>query len=270
MMPLRTAVRPRPRLGKGARWIAGAALAALVGATLPVLVGIGADARAEPPKEGWLADPPVTKSTKHWVFDIDVKSGVVSLGKARAATTPKPEGTPRMMGRYALELFSGRELLDRVRFNVPGMGDAPREDKRILKRPTMDRVTTKFSIRIADNPRTNWARVVDRATGDEVYIAWPPDEVSRPAPTASASAGPTGAVDAGPPGAGLPEPALPPGAYMTDAGFIVDPPSAPADAGSKDAGSKDAGPMDAGSNDAAAPGDAAPPIDAGGAPSDAR
>lgn len=229
------------------RWIVGAACAAILGAALPVIVAVG-PAHAEPPKEGWLPDPPVSKSTKHWVFDIDVKSGVVSLGKARAATTPKPEGTPRLMGRYALELFSGRELLDRVRFNVPGMGDAPREDNRILKRPTMDRVTTHFSVRIADNPRTNWARVVDRATGDEVYIAWPPDEVARPA--TSASAGPpasAGAADAGPPSTSLPGVQLPPGAFMTDAGFIVDPPSKPADAGPKDA---------------------APPSD-GGAPKDA-
>lgn len=219
------AARPHTRT----RWIVAAACAAIVGAALPIVLV----AHAEPPKEGFLPDPPVQKNTKHWVFDIDVKSGVVSLGKARAATTPKPEGTPRVMGRYALEIYSGRELLDRVRFNVPGMGDGVREDKRILKRPGMDRITTKFSVRIADNPRTNWARVVDRATGDEVYISWPPDA---PPPStksdagvdAAPSASSATAADAGAPSDPI---VLPPGAYMTDAGFIVDPPSTPSDAG---------------------------------------
>ncbi|MFO0613124.1 MAG: hypothetical protein U0414_11070 [Polyangiaceae bacterium] len=212
-----------PRKPRTARWIAAVACASVVGAALPIVLS----AHADPPKEGFLPDPPVTKSTKHWVFEIDVKSGVVSLGKAHPATTPKPEGTPRVMGRYAIELYSGRELLDRARFNVPGLGDGPREDKRVLKRPTMDRITTHFSVRIADNPRTNWARVVDRATGDEVYIAWPPDAPPAPVDAGDADAG---AVDAG-----EQEPSLPPGAILTDAGFIVDPPvdAPPADGGAR-------------------------------------
>jgi hypothetical protein len=205
-----------PKKTRLARWIVAALTASALGAAVPIVL----TARAEPPKEGFLPDPPVSKSTKHWVFEIDVKSGVVSLGKAHAATTQKPEATPRVMGRYALEIYSGRELLDRVRFNVPGLGDGPRDDKRVLKRPSMDRITTHFSVRIADNPRTNWARVVDRATGDEVYIAWPPDA-------------PPPAADAGPGDASASEPTLPPGAIMTDAGFIVDP---PADAGPTDGG----------------------------------
>lgn len=228
------------------RVVAAAACAAIVGAALPVVLS----AQAEPPKEGFLPDPPVSKSTKHWVFDIDVKAGVVSLGKARAATTPKPEGTPRVMGRYALELYSGRELLDRARFNVPGMGDGVRDDKRVLKRPTMTLITTKFAVRIADNPRANWARVVDRATGDEVYISWPPDEQPTAAdagPAASGSASSAPAASAPPV---IVTPALPPGAYMTDAGFIVDPPSTPPSASAKPKPSASAPP----------PADAGPPV----------
>lgn len=229
------------------RWIAVATCAAIAGAALPVVLA----ARAEPPKEGFLPDPPVTKNTKHWVFDIDVKSGVVSLGKARSATTAKPEGTPRVMGRYAIELYSGRELLDRVRFNVPGMGDGAREDKRFLKRPGMDRITTHFSVRIADNARANWARVVDRATGDEVYIAWPPDGSSATTPSDAGT-------DADPP--------LPPGAYINDAGFIVDPPTTPSDAGAAPSASATPSPSTRPSASTAPSPTTHPSVDAGPAP----
>jgi hypothetical protein len=173
--------------------------AALSGAAL----GTSLVASADPPKAGYPPDPPVNLATKHWVFTIDVQSGIVSLGPARSATTSKPEGTPRVMGRWAIEIYAGKELLDRVRFNVPGMGDGPHtDDKRILKRPSMDRITTHFDVRIADNPRTTSAKLVDRATGDETPIDWPPD-----APPAQADAGTDAASD---------------GSAATDAGATTD------------------------------------------------
>jgi hypothetical protein len=162
-------------------------------------VVVASVATADPPREGYAPDPPVVPSTKHWVFTIHAKEGVVSLGSAKSAKTEKPEGTPRVLGRFAIELWCGKELLDRVRFNVPGMGDGPRRvDKRILKRPAMDLITTHFNVRIADNPRTTNAKFIDRATGEETPIPWPPDAVAADAGTPDASTTSTPA-DAGPP-----------------------------------------------------------------------
>jgi hypothetical protein len=161
-------------------------------------VAVSGIATADPPPEGYAPDPPVVASTKQWVFTINVKEGVVSLGDAKSATTKKAEGTARVMGRFAIELWCGKELLDRVRFNVPGMGDGPRrtDDHRILKKPRMDLITTHFNVRIADNPRTTNAKLIDRATGQETPIAWPPDAPVIDAGTSDASSAP---VDAGKP-----------------------------------------------------------------------
>jgi len=176
-------------------------VAAVLGLSAAGLVGVSFVASADPPPEGYPPDPPVAASTKHWVFRIEVKSGEVSMGPAHAVTTKSPEGTARNTGRWAIELWSGKELLDRIRFNVPGMGDNPHlNDKRILKRPRMDLITTHFDVSITDNPRTTTAKLVDRATGLETDIPWPPDappETSADAGSDAGRADAGAAVDAG-------------------------------------------------------------------------
>ena len=186
-------------------------------------------AMAEAPREGYAPDPPALANTKQWFFRVDVKAGKPSITSIIDKNLAKPEPTPRMMGRYALELWVGKELLDRIRFNVPGTGDGPRrDDKNILKRPQLDRINTHFTVRMADNERARFAKLVDRATGDEEIIPWPP-----------------GQADAG----------------------LID--AVASDAGSSDAGKVDGGkPADGGPADAGFPkGDAAaPPHDAAPAP----
>jgi hypothetical protein len=127
-----------------------------------------------PPREGWAPDPPAQTSKKHWVFSIAVDKGNVTIAKVTEVELDKPAATPRVVGRYALELQIGKELLDRLRFNVPLGGDGPHDDDRPgLKRPEF-RVTTKFFVRMADAPRATTLRLVDRATGDVRVFAWPP------------------------------------------------------------------------------------------------
>lgn len=195
----------------------------------------GTEAHAEPPREGYPPDPPGRPTADHWTFDIVVKSGDVRIASVRPQKLVRPETTPRLMGRYAIELYIGSELLDRVRFNVPGAGDGPNpDDNRPFKRPKFDRISTKFSVRIADNPRAARARLVDRATGDITNIPWPPGDAVR-------------STDAG----------LPPrDGGSSDGGA--------SDAGDPDGGAKDAGPRDAGPKDAgfdAGPFDAARPTE---------
>ncbi len=131
------------------------------------------DAEAGPPKEGWPPDPPAKPASRHWVFEIQVKKGDVALGKVSPVDLEKPEATSRVMGRYALELWVGKELLDRVRFNVPlGAEGPPERDRPGMKRPEF-RVTTRFFVRIADHSRAAQLRLVDRATGEVRRFAWP-------------------------------------------------------------------------------------------------
>jgi len=149
-----------------------AALAALLGAAL----GAGGLAlAAAPDKSGFAPDPPARASRKQWVFDISVQKGAITVERAKSVTLDKPVETARAVGRFALELRIGKELLDRVRFNVPLM-DTPQEDrpKRPLKGPRFDAVTAHIKVQMADNPRATYMLLIDRATGDAKRYTWPP------------------------------------------------------------------------------------------------
>ncbi len=131
----------------------------------------------EPSKQaGYAPDPSPKASTKQWIVKVTVREGTPRAEQAKAYEVPKPLATPRMMGRYALEFYVGRELLDRLRFNVPLLGEGPPEGqrKRAFQRPRFDQVSVKLSLQVADQPRANRAVLIDRATGQEQHFAWPP------------------------------------------------------------------------------------------------
>ncbi len=147
--------------------------AALLGATLGAG---GLVAFADPPRSGYPPDPPAHASRKQWTVEVTARDGKVKPERATATTLDKPAESARVIGRFALELYVGKELLDRVRFNVPLMGDEPPQGNRNnLPRPRFDKnVTTHLTVRIADNPRAAYALVVDRDTGDTQKLEWPP------------------------------------------------------------------------------------------------
>ena len=149
-------------------------LAALLGSAL----GAGALAAfADPPKGGFAPDPPAHASRRHWVLEVTAKDGKVTVEKAQAVTLEKAAETPRVFGRFALELYVGRELLDRARFNVPLMGDEPPQGNRNnLPRPRFDKgVSARVKVRLADHPRAAYLLVVDRESGETQKLAWPPE-----------------------------------------------------------------------------------------------
>lgn len=136
----------------------------------------GLAALADPPKEGFAPDPPPRASQKQWIVDLTAKANRVSADRARAVTLDKPVESPRVLGRFALELWIGRELLDRVRFNIPLMGGEPSIGNRNgLPRPRLEEnVTAHLTLRIADNPRAAYLLLVDRDTGEAQKMEWPP------------------------------------------------------------------------------------------------
>ncbi|WP_437588710.1 hypothetical protein [Sorangium sp. So ce1000] len=190
-----------------------------------------AEPEAPPSRAGYAPDPAARPSAKQWVFEVQYAKGRGSVVRARSVMLAHPQATARVMGRFAIELYVGQELLDRLRFDVPLTGDAPeRSPGALLRRPAFDSgVTTRLRVQMADNPRASWAKLVDRKTGAEERFLWPPEADGR-----LVSLSPKGgvAVDGGAP---------------ADAGKL--PPDA---GGSADAASPDAGP-DAGW----------PPVDAG-------
>lgn len=174
------------------------ALAVVIGLSLG---GASFLALAEPPRAGHAPDPPPRASQKQWVFEVLHSGTKLSIERARAVSVDKPLATPRMMGRFALELYVGKELLDRVRFNVPLLGEGPPEGpKNPFRRPRFDKVTTRLRVQMADNERATYAVLVDRATGEEQRFDWPPAPDGRLQPRTSglvSSAGDAGTGDAG-------------------------------------------------------------------------
>lgn len=150
---------------------------------LGVALGAGTFAAlADPPaKLPFSPDPPPHASRKQVVFDIAIRRGKATIEKTRSVTLSKPAETARTTGRFALELHIGNQLLDRLRFNVPMMGDEPpqRSKKRPFRAPSLDDVTTRVSAQIADHPRATYLLLIDRITGEEQRFDWPPEPDGR-------------------------------------------------------------------------------------------
>jgi hypothetical protein len=160
----------------------------IVAALLGVTLGVGGlAALADPPPGGFAPDPPAHASRVNWVFDIRVQEGRVSVERVKPITFAKPAETPRAVGRFALEIYIGRELLDRVRFNVPLMGgEATEGNRNNLPKPRFEQnVNAHLTTRMADNPRAAYLLVVDRETGDAQKFAWPPESDGRIVPWTS-------------------------------------------------------------------------------------
>lgn len=153
-------------------------------------------ALAEPKSAGFSPDPPAQASAKQWVFDVRVQRGKPSIERARSVTLAQPAETARVVGRYAIELWVGPELLDRARFSVPLAADiSPDEAERPirrLRRPIFDDVTTKLRVQMADNPRAAYLVLLDRATGSAERFEWPPPPDGKLIPIRGAAAAPAG------------------------------------------------------------------------------
>jgi hypothetical protein len=160
-----------------------------------------ASASSSTSKPEFAPDPTPVATTKQWVFTIIVKDSVPALREVTEVTLKQATATPRVMGRFAVELLDDDQLLDRHRFDVPLNGDGPRgRDEKGRKRPTF-RVNTKMFVRLADHERCNRARLVDRSTGEATLYLWPPNADGsltkvEPAAGPSASATPSAAPSA--------------------------------------------------------------------------
>lgn len=96
----------------------------------------------------------------------------------RAVTYEQPIVTARRMGRFAVELWVGKELIDRVRFDFPLVAaEEPAQPgpASLHAAPSLTSRSTFTAVVIV--PRAARARrviVVDRATGNEELLPFPP------------------------------------------------------------------------------------------------
>jgi hypothetical protein len=134
-------------------------------------------------------DPPPLRQAQQYEYTFRYEQGKVSLVAVRAVRFAHPIVSARRIGRFAFELWIGRELVERVRFDFPLLGsDEPRTGPRPLHEPPA-MVAGPFVVRVLvpAAARARTARLVDRATREQASLPWPP-EPSQMGPLGEAAA----------------------------------------------------------------------------------
>ncbi len=115
-------------------------------------------------------DPPPLVEREQWVFDLRWDRGQVWLLGVATMRLRAPQATPRAMGRFAVELFEGRALIERVRFDFPLLGAAEPDAALSLT----SKLRTRIGVVFPATRRGTRLDLVDRATGRRWSLPWPP------------------------------------------------------------------------------------------------
>ena len=134
-------------------------------------------------------DPPPLSERDQWVFDLRWDRGDVYLLEVHKVDMGAPHVTPRVMGRFALELFEGPTLIERVRFDFPMLGAPEGPDAGLRTAPRFEpKLRTRIGVLFPATKRGTRLELWDRARDVRMPLPWPPRE------------GPAGpSPDAGPP-----------------------------------------------------------------------
>jgi len=127
------------------------------------------------------ADPEPMVEHAQWVFDLRWERGEVWLLGARSVLMQAPRVTPRAMGRFALELYEGPALIERVRFDFPMLAVPDTADAGWASPPLLTRkMRTRIGVIFPATHRGTRLELWDRATGDRWSLPWPPGQASSP------------------------------------------------------------------------------------------
>lgn len=136
---------------------------------------------APPPLSGSAPDPQPLSMAEQWQFQLLFENGAPRIEHVEKQTLAKPVPTPRRMGRFALELWIGRELIDRVRFDFPLIAaeEAPGNKRRPLHdAPSLaPNAVARIRVSLPASPRATRLLLVDRATEKTQELPWPPDQI---------------------------------------------------------------------------------------------
>ena len=146
-------------------------------------------------------DPTPLVASRQWVYDLRYDKGDVYLVGVHASDLPAPRATPRVMGRFAFELYTGPVLTERVRFDFPGLGayeePVPDGGRRPLHGATVSwnsKLTTHVGVMLPAVDRGTKLVLWDRATNRRWPLPWPAVEMTTEPPIADATSGAEGAV----------------------------------------------------------------------------
>ncbi len=124
------------------------------------------------------ADPTPMVERSQWVFDLRWDRGEVWLVGVNPVVLPAPRETPRAMGRFALELFEGPALIERVRFDFPLLGAPDPGDGGWKAPPSFaPKLRTRIGVVFPASARGTRLELWDRATNRR----WEPPWAAAPA-----------------------------------------------------------------------------------------
>lgn len=163
-----------------------ALLSIAIGASAPALLDVSG-AAAEPrdagsakdPSRRIPPDPPAMNERMQWVFDLRWERGDVYLVQVNKIDLGAPQPTPRVMGRFALELYEGTTLIERVRFDFPMLG-VPEPADAGWKGPARftPLLKTRIGVIFPATKRGTRLELWDRAEDRRWPLPWPPEEKS--------------------------------------------------------------------------------------------
>ncbi len=145
-------------------------------------------------------DPTPLRQAEQVEYELELSEGKVRVISVKAVTLPAPIVTPRRLGRYALELSIGKELIERVRFDFPGTAaDDPQVGpKKPLFSPLTlsERAIARVKLLVPHSARVRRAALVNRALSTATELEWPMPSVPKALPAPSGAAAQSGAVAA--------------------------------------------------------------------------
>jgi hypothetical protein len=115
-------------------------------------------------------DPAPLVERSQWVLDLRWDRGDVWLLGLHPLELPQPQPTPRVMGRFALELFEGPTLVERVRFDFPLLGAVEADASPSFA----SKLRTRIGVVFPATKRGTRLELWDRATGRRWSLPWPP------------------------------------------------------------------------------------------------
>jgi len=123
-------------------------------------------------------DPPALSEREQWVFDLRWDKGEVYLVQVHKTDMGGPHATPRVMGRFALELYEGPTLIERARFDFPMLGGAPEVSDAGYKTPPRFEpgLKTRIGVLFPATKRGTKLELWDRAKDQRWSLPWPPKE----------------------------------------------------------------------------------------------
>jgi len=130
-------------------------------------------------RQGPPPDPPPLVSNAQWLYRFVYKKGNVIVAGVEKKEFERPVATERRVGRFAVELWVGHELVERVRFDFPLLAadPAPEGRKQSLRgTPAFGPgAETSREVAVPASDRATRAVLVDRLNGHTTQLPWPPD-----------------------------------------------------------------------------------------------